>query len=191
MSIFSNVYEIRLRESCGATDTELTYIKSIIQLKWRYNDLPRTLNQQPSEILDSWLFQGDWRHANDLVTLDSFSISHVINVADGSSLDQSRKILNIPSRDSLSVDLLKSFNETNTFLDECHQQNGRALVHCNRGVSRSSTIILAYLMHCQKWTLLQAFEYLLTKRPQASPNKVLLLQLIRYENELIRRNDEN
>lgn len=185
-----NNREKRLREAYDATDAELAYIKSIIELKWQNPRREILVDQQPSEILDSWLFQGNWRQANDPLILDSLSITHIINVTDRISFDETRQILYIPCRDSLSVDLLKSFHATNSFLDACHQQDCRALVHCERGVSRSSTIILAYLIHHNKWTLLRAFEYLFAKRPQASPNHVLLLQLIRYENELIKGNDE-
>jgi protein-tyrosine phosphatase len=64
------------------------------------------------------------------------------------------------------------------------------LVHCERSVSRSSTIILAYLMDHKRWTVLQTFEYLLTKRQEASPNHALLLQLVRHEHELAKINGE-
>jgi hypothetical protein len=139
--------EKRLREIYGATDVELAYIKSIIQLKRQHARPEITFDQQPSEILDSWLFQGNWEQANDSIILESLSITHIVNVTDRISSDQSRQILHIPSRDSLSVDLSKSFHATNAFLGTCHQKGCRALVHCQRGVSRSSTIILANLMH--------------------------------------------
>jgi protein-tyrosine phosphatase len=190
MSTRLNNREKRLRESCGATDAEVEYIKSVIELKRQRSRSETTLHQQPSQILDSWLFQGNLKQADDSVMLESLSITHIINVTDQISFDRSREILDIPSKDSLSIDLSKSFDTTNAFLDKCHHQGGRALVHCQRGVSRSSTIILAYLMHLNKWTLLQAFDYLFNIRPQISPNHVLLLQLVRYEKQLNKGNDE-
>ena len=54
------------------------------------------------------------------------------------------------------------------------------------GVSRSATIVLAYLMKYHHNTLREAFFYLVEKRPQIWPNEGFLLQLIRYETELIR-----
>jgi len=54
------------------------------------------------------------------------------------------------------------------------------------GVSRSATIVLAYLMKYHHNTLKEAFYYLIEKRPQVWPNEGFLLQLIRYETELIR-----
>jgi protein-tyrosine phosphatase len=53
------------------------------------------------------------------------------------------------------------------------------------GVSRSATIVLAYLMKYHHNTLEEAYFYLVGKRPQVFPNEGFLLQLIRYENDLI------
>jgi protein-tyrosine phosphatase len=52
-------------------------------------------------------------------------------------------------------------------------------------VSRSATIVLAYLMKYHHNTLKEAYSYLVEKRPQIWPNEGFLLQLIRYENDLI------
>ena len=60
------------------------------------------------------------------------------------------------------------------------------LLRCCLGVSRSATIVLAYLMKYHHRTLKEAFEYLIEKRPQIWPNEGFLLQLIRYETELMR-----
>jgi hypothetical protein len=193
---FLNMYASRsmrakfLRETHLATDAELTYLDSILQLRRNRSSKDVELFWQVSDILDSWLFQGSWENANDSVLLNRISVTHIVNVTDMNLFDPSRQVLNIPSKDGLVADLSKFFNETNVFLDACHAQGCRALVNCRRGISRSSTIILAYLMHRNKWTLLQAYEYLLTIRPRAAPNPVLLLQLVRYENKLAKTNDE-
>ncbi len=52
-------------------------------------------------------------------------------------------------------------------------------------MSRSATIVLAYLMKYHHNTLKEAYSYLVEKRPQIWPNEGFLLQLIRYENDLI------
>ncbi|CAF1335010.1 unnamed protein product [Adineta steineri] len=190
MYTVKNTREKYLQETCRATDAELIYIDSIRQLRRLCPRSDTISNSQPSEILDSWLFQGNWEHANDSKILDSLSITHILNVTDKVLPDQSRQILHIRSKDGRSAELSAAFQETNTFLDTCHQQGGRVLVHCERGVSRSSTIILAFLMHHKKWTVPQAFEYLLTKRHEAIPNYALILQLVRYEHDLTKINNE-
>ncbi|CAF3584139.1 unnamed protein product [Rotaria sp. Silwood1] len=55
-----------------------------------------------------------------------------------------------------------------------------------KGVSRSATIVLAYLMKYHHNTLTEAFHYLLEKRSQIWANEGFMLQLLRYENELIK-----
>ncbi len=52
-------------------------------------------------------------------------------------------------------------------------------------MSRSATIVLAYLMKYHHNTLKEAYYFLLDKRPLICPNEGFLLQLIRYENDLI------
>ncbi|CAF3493530.1 unnamed protein product [Rotaria socialis] len=62
--------------------------------------------------------------------------------------------------------------------------NENVLVHCQAGISRSSAIVLAYLLKYQQKTLLAAYGYLTERRHLAEPNGCFLLQLIRYEKEL-------
>ncbi|CAF1152773.1 unnamed protein product [Rotaria magnacalcarata] len=185
-----NVRHQFLREQHEANDAELIYLDRIYDLRHKQRENANS-HRELSEILDLWLYQGNWEEANDLVLLDRLAISHIVNVTSYTINDSSRRILHISSREGRSADLLESFNTTNSFLDKCREQGQRTLVHCNRGVSRSSTIVLAYLMYHKNWPLLQAYEYLLIKRPQALPNPVLFLQLIRYEARLNIFNMEN
>lgn len=43
---------------------------------------------------------------------------------------------------------------------------GRVLVHCVKGVSRSASVVVAYLMKTQQWGFDQALEYVRARRPQ-------------------------
>jgi protein-tyrosine phosphatase len=55
------------------------------------------------------------------------------------------------------------------------------LVHCQNSVSRSVTLVLAYLIKSGK-TLVEAFEYLKSKRTQYTcPNRGFIKQLSSYE----------
>ena len=44
------------------------------------------------------------------------------------------------------------------------------LVHCHAGVSRSATIVMAYLIATNDWTVEQAFNFLKSKREIIGPN---------------------
>lgn len=58
---------------------------------------------------------------------------------------------------------------------------GKILVHCMAGVSRSASIVLAYLVKYQSLTLREAYVVLRKARPIASPNPGFWKQLIEYE----------
>lgn len=66
-------------------------------------------------------------------------------------------------------------------IQEHIENKGGALVHCVRGVSRSASIILAYLILTRKMSYQDAEKLLRTKRPQASPNNGFMLQLINFD----------
>ena len=59
------------------------------------------------------------------------------------------------------------------FIDLAYKQSGAILVHCGRGISRSSTIAIAYLMRVQKLTFAQAYVVVSERRPCACAAAVL------------------
>ena len=61
---------------------------------------------------------------------------------------------------------------------------GVVLVHSYFGVSRTSAIVLAYLMKEKDWTLREAFDFLKQRHRSAQPNDNFVVQLLRYEQDL-------
>lgn len=70
------------------------------------------------------------------------------------------------------------------FTDSVKDRNGKVLVHCQAGVSRSATICLAYLMFTVKIGLEAAFEHVKSRRSVISPNLNFMSQLKNFEQEL-------
>ena len=62
---------------------------------------------------------------------------------------------------------------------------GRALVHCAAGISRSSTIVLAYLVARRGYTLREAFEHVHARRFVVWPNAGFMEALIQLERRSI------
>uniref|UniRef100_A0A6B2LJQ5 protein-tyrosine-phosphatase n=1 Tax=Arcella intermedia TaxID=1963864 RepID=A0A6B2LJQ5_9EUKA len=60
----------------------------------------------------------------------------------------------------------------------------RVLVHCDAGISRSATMVIAFLIKIQNMTLPNALKFLKTKRPEVEPNHGFLYQLFSYEKSL-------
>ena len=60
----------------------------------------------------------------------------------------------------------------------------KCLVHCQYGVSRSSTVVIAYLMKYHTMSLNDAYILAKTQRPQVNPNQGFWEQLKVFEKEL-------
>lgn len=67
------------------------------------------------------------------------------------------------------------------FLDKAIKENGRVLVHCVGGISRSSTIIIAYLMLKYDYSLNKAFDMVKIKKTNIAPNFNFMGQLLELE----------
>ena len=62
------------------------------------------------------------------------------------------------------------------------------LVHCVGGISRSSTIVIAYLMLKHGYTLNDAYDFVKAKKSNVAPNFSFMQQLLDFESERTRAN---
>lgn len=69
------------------------------------------------------------------------------------------------------------------FIDQ-NITSGNVLVHCQAGVSRSATIVIAYIMKKNKIKSKAALEFVQEKRPIVGPNDGFLEQLKSWELDL-------
>jgi len=60
----------------------------------------------------------------------------------------------------------------------------QVLVNCFAGVSRSTTIVLAYLMYKNKWSVQEALSFVRSKRPIINPNYGFISQLYNLQSTL-------
>ena len=61
---------------------------------------------------------------------------------------------------------------------------GRVLVHCMAGVSRSTTVTVAYLMAREQMTMREALTAVRARRPIVGPNPGFLRQLCAHDKRL-------
>ena len=86
--------------------------------------------------------------------------------------------------DDNTANLLKQFPNAVKFITDAVNAGGHVMVHCNLGVSRSSTVVIAYLMYTRKWIVRDARLFLKERRPISHPNNGFMNQLIRFEEML-------
>eukprot|EP00794_Sanderia_malayensis_P005133 gene5133-5781_t len=142
------------------------------------------LEQEPVLLLPH-LFIGSEQHAGNKEVLQRLGITAILNVSKNcrNNFEDEFTYKNIPVNDEFSEDISKYFTETSTFIEQTKDQNGKVLVHCRAGVSRSATICLAYLISRYKFTLDDAYEFIKTKKSLISPNFGFLGQLLSLESQ--------
>lgn len=149
---------------------------------WTEEERQRKLTIYPSLILEDWLFQGSGDQARNTELIASMGITHVLNISTEHQCDiEDIKYMHIKLQDEGTSQLNEHFEEIFEFLDAAKRTKGKALVHCNLGVSRSSTASLAYMMLSERCSLRDAFNYLKQRRPISAPNRGFLLQLGEFE----------
>jgi len=87
------------------------------------------------------------------------------------------------AQDNEDYDMKRHFPEAIAFLDDVKRSRGRSLVHCNLGVNRSGAVVAAYLMVCERRTLLDVIRYLRSKRSLILSNKGFRRQLVTFARE--------
>lgn len=80
-----------------------------------------------------------------------------------------------------SADLATHFEAVTEYIEGARLAGRPVLVHCVAGVSRSVSVILAYLVRYQKMTLDDAFKHVKAQRPCALPNIGFWDQLFEWE----------
>ncbi|XP_044276049.1 dual specificity phosphatase 29-like [Varanus komodoensis] len=140
-----------------------------------------------NEIDEVWpnLYIGNIAIAHNKEELKKLGITHILNAAHGawgskgSQAFYGREIhyYGIEAEDSTDFDLSIYFRPASAYIHKAlGAPNGRILVHCVLGKSRSATLVLAYLMIFQNFSLPEAVERILQSRA-ISPNRGFLKQL--------------
>jgi len=169
----------------------------------RLRELIRTeISQMPANADEVWpgVWVGNGKAAQDLQFLLGLGITAVVNMAEGdrtcpvlvdTKLYNKHKIdyHGAKIRDEDSSDISEHFHTTSDIIDKTLTNGGRVLVNCVGGVSRSSTIVLAWLVGRRGIGLEQALTTL-RKCREIGPNNGFILSLVKLE-EKIKTDQEN
>ncbi|GMK58870.1 hypothetical protein CspeluHIS016_0603120 [Cutaneotrichosporon spelunceum] len=154
---------------------------------------PSPIRQAPidiSTVLPGFLYLGpEISTRTDVEMLMSMGIRRVLNVAlecdddEGLGLRQSfERYYRIPMKDSVEESGVgKGIRDACDFLDDARLHDAPVYVHCKAGRSRSVTVVLAYLIHANAWTLKTSYAYVAERRQGISPNIGFVAELIQFE----------
>ncbi|TYG73080.1 hypothetical protein ES288_D04G071700v1 [Gossypium darwinii] len=84
-------------------------------------------------------------------------------------------------QDSPSEDITSILYDVFDYFEDVRELGGRVFVHCFQGVSRSTSLVIAYLMWRERQSFDDAFQYVKAARGIADPNMGFACQLLQCQ----------
>ncbi|KAK0207140.1 protein-tyrosine phosphatase-like protein [Desarmillaria ectypa] len=137
-----------------------------------YPHMPASFN----EIVTGQLFLGNLTSAMSAGQYSMLGITHIVSVCPEYS-STGPNHLTIAVDDSEYDDLLIHLPRTCEFIESALAQGGCVLVHCVMGISRSTTVVAAYLMKTRGINTSTALNLIKKERPCVHPNYGFIKQL--------------
>ena len=168
----------------------------------------------PMSLVAPNLFVGDESAAADLRALRAAGVTHILNCTPVPSVLEGTHVALAPCQGAAAgtvavegpgasppplrfcqLGLLDSISDLPrmqgalrtgvAFIAEAIRNGGTVLVHCHRGISRSATLAIAYLMSTTHQTAETVFEHMRTRRRVIDPNLTYWTQLIEWERQVL------
>ena len=129
------------------------------------------------------LYLGNEEAASNLNLLKSNGITHILIAGNfmPAVFPHHFKYKQIHISDTLRENILKYFDETYSFIDDAISSSGRILVHCHMSISRSPTVVIAYIMKKLNLSLKKAAYKVRKAHPLTNPNPAFLRQLLEFD----------
>uniref|UniRef100_A0A8C4J1M7 Dual specificity protein phosphatase n=3 Tax=Dromaius novaehollandiae TaxID=8790 RepID=A0A8C4J1M7_DRONO len=185
----------KIRSASGrTTESQSSYktpsLEELRRLLW-------TRTHPTGHVDEVWpnLYVGDLYVARDKAQLSRMGISHVVDAAAGRfRIDTGPKFYKdllvdyygIEAEDSPNFDISIYFYPVARYIRAALKSpRGKVLVHCAMGISRSATLVLAFLMICEEMSLADAIRTVRSHRG-ICPNSGFLKQLWELDLQLAR-----
>ncbi|ENN72704.1 hypothetical protein YQE_10642, partial [Dendroctonus ponderosae] len=135
--------------------------------------------------IEPGLYLGSLSAAKDIDTLNKLKVSHILTI---DTCVLPRNIVELPHiktefiklSDQPKEDLLSHFDSAIEFI-ETGLKHGSVLVHCYFGMSRSATVVIAYVMKKYRLSYSEALQMVKAKRKVVHPNDGFVAQLKLYK----------
>ncbi|XP_072773294.1 dual specificity protein phosphatase 15 [Taeniopygia guttata] len=140
-----------------------------------------------SQILPG-LYLGNFVDAKDLEQLSRNKITHIVSIHESPQpLLKDITYLRIPLPDTPEANIKRHFKECISFIHQCRLHGGNCLVHCLAGISRSTTVVVAYVMVVTELSCQEVLDAIRTIRPVANPNPGFRQQLSEFSGSAARK----
>jgi hypothetical protein len=131
------------------------------------------MNYFVTEILPN-LFVGSVESAQYLKDLKTVGITHIIVAADGlnAKFPGNFEYFKTELIDSIAEDIIPTIHMCTGFIHGAlSNEKNKVLVHCRAGISRSTSIVIGYLMFTMNIDYDEAFNFVKSKHHETQPNQ--------------------
>jgi protein-tyrosine phosphatase len=136
-----------------------------------------------STLLNNKIYFGSYYNASKNISLlKNYGITHIINLSEikpNLSINEF-KYINFKIPDSPLFNFSIKFDEIFKNIIDITKNNGKIYIHCAKGISRSATILIAFIGKLLNLDFLTAYKYVYIKRPCIKPNIGFCIELIEY-----------
>jgi protein-tyrosine phosphatase len=135
------------------------------------------------EIIPEFLYLGAETASHEAVWLATAKITHVLNIGAHTATATLQGLVGyrrIHVDDTEDSDLAAYFDRAIDFIEQARASEGRVLVHCVAGISRSPTVVAAYLIRTRGYTVAEALQTIRKTGRFVQPNRAFLLQLEQF-----------
>ena len=140
-----------------------------------------------TEIIDR-IYIGSYLNANNFEELEKNNIKYILNCAiECKNIYEDKiKYLKLDIKDQNDFPIQDYFDKGTQFIeDSLNNKEGNILIHCKEGKSRSTTLLMAYLIKYQKENTNSAYKIVKTKRQLTMPNLGFMYKLREYEKKFL------
>lgn len=126
------------------------------------------------------LFLGNQKSAQDPSFIKNRKITYIINSAskDCPSVEHPNvAYFNISISDEMDASIAPYLFRAVHFIKQAHKDGENVLSHCEKGLSRSVSIVIAYLISEKKMNYRAALNTVIAVRPHAQPNPTFVQEL--------------
>jgi len=146
------------------------------------------LGRKASEVLPR-LYLTDLFTARNETQLSALGITHVVSVIEHAPIFPQTHLLrtlHVPLSDGSDEDILAHLPATTSFIHDAlaESPDSRVMVHCLMGISRSATVVCAYLVATARMTPDEALVAVRAKRGIVCPNLGFRRQLEEYAKQV-------
>lgn len=139
------------------------------------------------------LFISDDMSARNKTVLNKYKITHILNLTTNipNKFEPDIKYLKFVIFDFETQNISQYFSESFEFIESALKENdtNRVLVHCNAGISRSASFVIAYMLQKRLYKCYKdAYNHLKKARPVIEPNRGFEKQLINFEKRMRKNN---